>query len=214
MTSKNEAQPEWAEAVGAITLVCTLASLALIAAGGWDWFAKFLDTSAPAWVQGVGSVGAIIATGWGITRSHRLQQQQRKSDVEEEYIQLLAVAHYLVVEAKYAAARTKGYEAHSFANNDANRRSTHADLAALLDAYRRFDVHRLLRYEYIQSVLAGEAATRHMLAALEVQLDAEVVLQGRTERGQSDHLVANLQIHVNRLGEAIRARRADKIISS
>ncbi|MFS2205366.1 hypothetical protein [Variovorax sp. Varisp36] len=214
MERKKESQPEWAEAVGAISLVCILASLALIAAGGWNWFAKFLETSAPAWVQAVGSVGAIIATGWGITRSHRLQQAQRKKDVEEDYIQLLAVAHLLVVQAKYAAAQTKAYEALSFGNKDVARRSTHADLKALLDAYRRFDVHRLLRYEYIQSFLAGEAATRRMIAVLEAQLDPNGFFHGRGEKGQSDQLVEGLQIHADRLGDAIRARKADQLISS
>jgi hypothetical protein len=31
----------------------------LVAAGGWNWFQGFLSSSAPAWVQAIGSIGVI-----------------------------------------------------------------------------------------------------------------------------------------------------------
>jgi hypothetical protein len=74
---KTDDSPAWAPAVGAAVLVAVLAVLALVAAGGWTWFAKFLDSAAPAWVQAVGSIAAIVA-------AIKISSRQHEQTVERE----------------------------------------------------------------------------------------------------------------------------------
>lgn len=81
---KRDDMFDGASAVGALALVVLLASLALIAAGGWTWFARFLESAAPAWVQAVGSVVAILAAVWiGKRQAETAIQLQRDLSVSE-----------------------------------------------------------------------------------------------------------------------------------
>lgn len=51
----------WAPVVGAAVLLILLGSLALVAAGGWGWFAGFLSGTASNWAQAIGGILAVIA---------------------------------------------------------------------------------------------------------------------------------------------------------
>ena len=55
--------PEWAQAIGALIVLGLCATLALVAAGGWEWFAKFLEGSAASWVGAIGTILAIFGAG-------------------------------------------------------------------------------------------------------------------------------------------------------
>ena len=57
----SNAEDSAASAVGATAVCLILFSLGLVAAGGWPWFQKFLENSAPAWVQAVGSIAVVLA---------------------------------------------------------------------------------------------------------------------------------------------------------
>lgn len=59
----DENTPPWAAIVGALIILVIVGSIALVAAGGWAWFARFLESAAPAWVQAIGSIAAILITG-------------------------------------------------------------------------------------------------------------------------------------------------------
>jgi len=201
----KEGKAEWAEAVGATALVCVLGSLALIAAGGWAWFAKFLDTSAPAWVQAVGSVGAIIATGWSVRRAHRLQQEQRSRDIEDEYTRLLEVAFFLVARVRQVAGKIQGYELPE-PSGDSNRRAMQAELSALLDGFRRFEVHRLQQFDYVQSVLAGEGCARHLLSIIEADFRGHPAMRDNDLAYRADGITQSLEVHARLLDSAITAR--------
>lgn len=50
----------------------------ITAVGGWPWVAKFLDSSAPAWIQAIGSVAAIIAALLIVQRQHALEIDRRQ----------------------------------------------------------------------------------------------------------------------------------------
>jgi hypothetical protein len=50
-----------ASALGATSVCLILVSMGLVAAGGWPWFQKFLENSAPVWVQAVGSIAVVLA---------------------------------------------------------------------------------------------------------------------------------------------------------
>jgi hypothetical protein len=56
----KEEQNWWAPPLGAAILIALLTSIALIAAGGWDWFVTLLGKEGSGWAQAIGSVLAIV----------------------------------------------------------------------------------------------------------------------------------------------------------
>lgn len=82
-------------AIGMIVLACMYAWIALSIYPGWDFLTKFLsenikidwkfEQNAPAWVQAIGSILAIFATGgaamWQVYKSRRLKEE---SDINNE----------------------------------------------------------------------------------------------------------------------------------
>lgn len=100
--SDQRDEPAWAEAVGVAASLTLLLSLALVAAGGWSWFKTLLESAAPAWIQAVGSVAAIIAAA-AIARqqassARRLEaEKQAAAEVQKLKIvlALMARAHGL-----------------------------------------------------------------------------------------------------------------------
>ena len=67
----------WAVPLGAGVLVSLLITLALVAAGGWKWFADFLTSSASGWAQAVGTVLAVLATAHIARRDQGRQKEQQ-----------------------------------------------------------------------------------------------------------------------------------------
>lgn len=51
----------WMSVFGATLVASILLCIGLVAAGGWSWFQSFLESSAAAWTQAIGSIWAIIA---------------------------------------------------------------------------------------------------------------------------------------------------------
>ncbi|MDI3381031.1 hypothetical protein ACFPPF_06595 [Xenophilus aerolatus] len=78
-----------------MALTLLLASFGLIAAGGWNWFAKFLESSAPNWIQAIGSIAAIVSAGlfvqWQLRRQGDLAERNRV-DAEVHRLQLIGAA--------------------------------------------------------------------------------------------------------------------------
>lgn len=66
----------WAAAVGAGFVLSFFSLVALTAIAGWPWVAKFLESSAPAWIQAVGSIAAIVAALGVVQRQHSLERQR------------------------------------------------------------------------------------------------------------------------------------------
>ena len=81
-------------AIGVVVLVCIFASVGLVAAGGWSWFAGFLMGTAAQWVQSVGSVAAILV-GFAYVDRQNENQRRRDRDVEDA----LALRRLLAVKA-------------------------------------------------------------------------------------------------------------------
>ena len=79
MKSDSGLRPEdtWSGAIGAGVVLTLIALIALTAIGGWPWVAKFLESSAPAWIQAIGSVAAIIAAVLIVQRQHALEIERR-----------------------------------------------------------------------------------------------------------------------------------------
>lgn len=74
----------WSSALGAAVVLSLIVLLALTAIGGWPWVAKFLESSAPAWIQAIGSVAAIIAAILIVQRQHVLETERRQSAERSE----------------------------------------------------------------------------------------------------------------------------------
>lgn len=105
---KVDETPEWAPAIGAIALVLLLFSLALVAAGGWVWFAAFLESSAAGWVQAVGSVAAILAAAWlaswQLRRTREAEAQARKERMQAMLEVIATLNRLLILEVEARAA--------------------------------------------------------------------------------------------------------------
>jgi hypothetical protein len=80
---KNVTDPadtsEWAEVLGAVLVLILVLSLALVASGGWEWFATFLMSSASGWVQAIGSIAAITGA---FSIANRQQKAQSIRDFQ------------------------------------------------------------------------------------------------------------------------------------
>lgn len=89
-------------AFGAIVVLSLIASVALIAAGGWQWFKGMLESAAPAWIQAIGSVAAIFAAaeiGRRQARAASELEAKKKAEIEIQKLKivmaLMARAHGL-----------------------------------------------------------------------------------------------------------------------
>ncbi len=78
--SDNTPEFDWPAAVGMALVVGLICLFALNAAGGWAWTAKFLESSAAAWVQAVGSVAAIFAAIAVVNKQHALEMHRRNEN--------------------------------------------------------------------------------------------------------------------------------------
>jgi hypothetical protein len=70
----------WASAFGSVVVGSILILLLLTVFAGWPWVAKFLESGAPAWIQAVGSVAAIVAALAVVQRQHSLDLERRAKD--------------------------------------------------------------------------------------------------------------------------------------
>jgi len=74
----------WSSAIGAGVVLTSFVLIVLTAIGGWPWVAKFLESSAPAWIQAIGSVAAIIAAVLIVQRQHALEIERRRNAERSE----------------------------------------------------------------------------------------------------------------------------------
>lgn len=70
----------WASAFGSVIVGSILVLILITAVAGWDWVAKFLESGAPAWIQAVGSVAAIVAALAVVQRQHALEMHRRERE--------------------------------------------------------------------------------------------------------------------------------------
>lgn len=92
----------WQWAIGIVVVLSMAVSLALVETGGWAWFKTLLESVAPAWIQAVGSVAAIVAAAiiaqrQSISTSDLEEQKQARADIQKLKIikALMVRAHSL-----------------------------------------------------------------------------------------------------------------------
>ena len=71
----NDDAPAWAPAAGVGILIALFATLGLVAAGGWDWFRRFLEGSAADWIGGLGAAAAAVVALHLATKRERRQEK-------------------------------------------------------------------------------------------------------------------------------------------
>jgi hypothetical protein len=98
----HNSEDHWSPAIGAAVVLGLLTLMSLTAIGGWPWVARFLESSAPAWIQAVGSVAAIVAALMVVQRQHTLELARRKV-VEQSDLQRRARTLRVVF---FSAAKT------------------------------------------------------------------------------------------------------------
>ena len=76
----------WASTFGSVLVGAMFLLLMLTVVAGWTWVAKFLESAAPAWIQAIGSVAAIIAALVVVQKQHTFELQRRER--EDHTVQL------------------------------------------------------------------------------------------------------------------------------
>lgn len=75
-------------ALGAVALLIILFILALVAAGGWSWFARFLESTAVLWIQ---AVGPLVAAGIAVYVPYKMRMDEHAAQKEKEARRAMAV---------------------------------------------------------------------------------------------------------------------------
>lgn len=124
------------------------------------------------WVQAVGSIGAILATGWAVEKSHQVQVVQKKRETFDEYTSFLAGTFQLVGGMRQVAEKIQQMAAVGPITPD-NRHSMLAELGAFARAFARFDLARLDRHAYLRAVMTADAVTNKLMMGIEFSLKPE-----------------------------------------
>ncbi|MDQ0038927.1 hypothetical protein J2W30_006715 [Variovorax boronicumulans] len=138
---------------------------------GWPGLSTWLKDrqELAAWVQALGSVAAILATGWAVNHAHNLQDRQRRRDVHDDYTKLLEAIYQLVGGAHMVARKIHEYieGVEGWEVSAESVRAMHAELSAVAAALARVDVTQLDRFELVQSVLIANAVVPRLQAEME-----------------------------------------------
>ncbi|WP_157948305.1 hypothetical protein [Pulveribacter suum] len=126
--SKSDANnTEWTSAVGAALLITLLLSLALISAGSWNWFKGFIESAAPAWIQAIGSVAAIVAAS--VIARHQVHAARRLELRKQAYVEVQKLK--IVLALMVRALNRPGFSRHLGASNLRPNRRCHDSEATL-----------------------------------------------------------------------------------
>jgi len=79
-SNQQSAGEAWAPVFGSVVVGSILLLILATALAGWPWVESFLTSSAPAWIQAVGSVAAIVAALAVVQRQHSLELERREAD--------------------------------------------------------------------------------------------------------------------------------------
>jgi hypothetical protein len=77
-----ETSDAWVAACGSVVVGSILVLVLLTSFAGWPWVQSFLGSAAPAWVQALGSIGAIF-TGFTIVQRQHLLEIHRRHNEEK-----------------------------------------------------------------------------------------------------------------------------------
>lgn len=104
---------QWPSVVGALVVVGLLLIIGLTAIGGPTWVKLFLESSAPAWVQAIGFVAAIVSAIAVVQYKHELELRRRlmTEQLDDRHrARIVRVVFYSAVKACETAAAKVGTE--------------------------------------------------------------------------------------------------------
>ncbi|MDT7514422.1 hypothetical protein [Rhodoferax mekongensis] len=102
----------WSAVFGAGTVLGIFVLVSLTAVAGWPWVANFLESSAPAWIQAIGSIVAIVAAVLIVQRQHVLEIQRKTAEDRTEQarrVRTLRVVFFTAARSCESAARSVGH---------------------------------------------------------------------------------------------------------
>lgn len=200
-------------AVGATALFLLFSGLALAIYPGWGSLGTWLNSAqGPAWIQAVGSIGALIATGWAVRHAHQLAAKHQREADERATTQLLEAVFQLVGGAHQVAVKIHDYIAAlpKPLMHAVSVKTMHAELSAIAAALQKIDVTRLDRFEHIQAVLVTNAVVPGLLDQMIFALQ-NVYLSGETDAEEIDLAAIELSQTLKPFGklllDAVTARR-------
>lgn len=119
------------------------------------------------WVQAWGSIGAIAMTAWAVHWAHKKQLRQKEQESAADYTRFLETLFQLLGGTRGVASKITELEAIGEGSTPDEQGSMLAELAALSDAFKRVDLNRLDRFDYVEAWLVGDGLTRKLIAAIE-----------------------------------------------
>ena len=161
--SSGDEAPDWVQALGVAVVGSLLACIGLIAAGGWKWFAGMLESALPAWVQAVGSVAAIAATGWAVNRSHRLQREAREAEEADLVTFGMEALFQVVGSVRQVTDKLRALIVDGGLGPE-DRLTVIAELEAVVAAFAKLDMSRLPGHTFIEAMIVAEALARRLIA--------------------------------------------------
>ncbi|MFZ4289860.1 hypothetical protein [Variovorax sp. HJSM1_2] len=150
------------QVVAATVGFCVLFSCGYVYFAGALAYRTFLENSAPAWVQAIGSVIAIYVAVHSVQKAHTLQSEQKKRDEHDEVTRSIEALFQLLYGIRSVAYKLHQIESVGTGLSPLERQMAIAELAALANALTRLDTTRLDDYEYIGASIYGDTITRHL----------------------------------------------------
>lgn len=171
-------------------------------------FPGFSRSECASWVQAWGSIGAIAMTAWAVNWAHRKQLKQKEREQSADYTQFLETLFQLLGGTRGVAVRITEVESVGSGSTPDERSSMLAELSALSDAFKRVDLNRFDRYDYMEAWLVGDGQTRKLIAAIDfVNLPTtSQTLDPRYLEFTADEAIRTLDTRGKKLYTAIEAR--------
>ncbi|WP_019653982.1 hypothetical protein [Variovorax atrisoli] len=119
------------------------------------------------WVQAWGSIGAIVMAAWAVHWAHRKQLRQKEREAAADYTRFLETLFQLLGGTRGVAFKITEVEAVGSGSTPDEQRTMLAELSALSDAFKRVDLSRFDRYDYVEAWLVGDGLTRKLISAIE-----------------------------------------------
>jgi len=140
--------------------------LVVCAAGAWWGYRSDLSGDKwAAWVQAVGSIGAILAAAGVVVSQHELELLRLHRESAARLQQLYEAAFQII-----GGAAQVGAKAASWAGNQGQLISdlepVHFELSVLVDALQKIDVMKFDRFVAIEAALVAKTAAGRLLMAL------------------------------------------------
>lgn len=154
-------------------LSAVAAAIALVQ--GWPELSTWLRDrqELAVWVQAIGSIAAIAATGWAVQRAHNLQERQRQDEASSDYTRLLEAVYQLVAGTAGAAAKLIDVVGKQYQNvSSLTLELLHSEVSVIRSSLDPIDVTRLNRLEFVRGVLAAKTMAFRLSYELELALRA------------------------------------------